>query len=128
MHNISRSKRNWNLTFQTLEFDQVKEHNKRNTFLQKSCRKWGRETSSAPLFAFWNSFIWGKSKRSAAQYVLIDLNLAYETIKQYSMKTLIQNIKKLCATLNYWPWDMLDFDFFRKGLGIVFSPHFAYDL
>ena len=36
-------------------------YNKRNTFLQKPCRKWDQETSSDPLF-FWKSFIWGKNK------------------------------------------------------------------
>ena len=38
------------------------EYNKRIIFLLNSCRKWGRETSFTPLFAFWKSFIWGKSK------------------------------------------------------------------
>ena len=45
--NISRSKGN-----QTLKFGQLIEYNNRNIFLQKSCRKWGRETSSRPLFVF----------------------------------------------------------------------------
>ena len=58
--NISRSKRS-----QTLKFRQVKKH-KSNSFLQKSCRKRGRETSSIPLFVFLKSFIWGKCKCSAA--------------------------------------------------------------
>ena len=35
---------------------------------------------------------------------------------------------KLHETLDYWSRDMLDFDFSEKGLGIVFPPHFAYDL
>ena len=48
--NISQSK-----------FGQLKEHNKRNIFLQKLCRKWGKETSSRPLFIFQKSLIWGET-------------------------------------------------------------------
>ena len=43
--NISQSKGN-----QTMKFGQLIEYNKRNIFLQKLCRKWGRETSSRPLY------------------------------------------------------------------------------
>ena len=35
-----------------MEFGQVKQYNKRSTFLQKSCRKWGKTTSSGPTFVF----------------------------------------------------------------------------
>ena len=42
--NISRSKGN-----QAMKFGQTIEDNKRNIFLQKSCRKWVKETSSSPL-------------------------------------------------------------------------------
>ena len=45
--NISQSKDN-----QTINFDQLIECNKRNIFLQKSCRKRGKESSSRPLFIF----------------------------------------------------------------------------
>ena len=45
--NISRSKDN-----QTMKFGQLIECNNRNTFLQKSCRKWGRGTSSRHFFVF----------------------------------------------------------------------------
>ena len=38
--NISRKKSN-----QAMKIDQIMEHNNRNTFLQKSWRKCGRETS-----------------------------------------------------------------------------------
>ena len=51
---------------QTMKFSQLIEYNKRNIFAQKLCRKWGRETSSRPLFSFSKSLIWGKSKWSAA--------------------------------------------------------------
>ena len=55
--NISQSKGN-----QTMKFGQLIEYNKRNIFLQKLCRKWGRETSSRPLFVAPKSFLWGKHK------------------------------------------------------------------
>ena len=44
----------------------VTEYNRRNIFLQKSCRKWDRETSSRSLSIFQKSFKWDKCKRSAA--------------------------------------------------------------
>ena len=59
--NISQSKCN-----QTMKFGQIIEYNKRNIFLQKLFGKWGRETSSRPLFSFWKSLIWGESELSAA--------------------------------------------------------------
>ena len=34
----------------------------RNIFLQKSCRKWGRQISSRPLFVFKKSFTYGKKQ------------------------------------------------------------------
>ena len=43
--NISQSKGN-----QTMKFGQLIEYNKRNIFLPKLCRKWGKEISSRPLF------------------------------------------------------------------------------
>ena len=45
--NISKSQDN-----QTMKFGELIEYNKRNMFLQKSCRERGRETSSRPLFVF----------------------------------------------------------------------------
>ena len=35
-----------------MKFGQVIEYNKRNIFIEKSYRKWGRETSSKPAFVF----------------------------------------------------------------------------
>ena len=45
--NISQSKGN-----QTMKFGQLMEYKKSNIFLQKLCKKWGKETSSRPLFIF----------------------------------------------------------------------------
>ena len=47
--NISQSKGN-----QTMKFGQLIEYNKRNIFLQKLCRKWGRETSSRLVPDYWS--------------------------------------------------------------------------
>ena len=110
--NISQSKHN-----HTMKFGQFIEYNKRNIFLKKkSCRNWDTETSSRPLSAFWKSFIWGRSKWSAAWflYILIALNLAY-------------NKSKLHKTFDYWSRDMLNFKFLEKVLGIVAPPHFLND-
>ena len=57
LSNISQSEGN-----QTMKLGQLIEHNKRNVFLQK----WGKETSSRPLYFLKKSSIWGKSKWSAA--------------------------------------------------------------
>ena len=46
LSNISQSKDN-----QTMKIEQLIEYN-RNIFLQKLCRKEGKETSSRPLFIF----------------------------------------------------------------------------
>ena len=45
---ISQSKDN-----QAMKFGQLIKCNMGIIFLQKSCRKWGKETSSRPLFVFW---------------------------------------------------------------------------
>ena len=52
--NISQSKGN-----PTMKFCQ--KYNKINIFLQKLCGKWGRKSSSRPLYIFWKSLILGES-------------------------------------------------------------------
>ena len=59
--NISQSKDN-----QIMKFGQLIEYDKRNIFLQKLCRKWGKEIISRPIFIFWKSLIWGEGKWFAA--------------------------------------------------------------
>ena len=92
------------------------EYNKRNIFLQKLCRKLGRETSSTPVFKFKKKLIWSENQWSAtkSQYISIALNLPYSKNKLYK-------------TLDYWSRDMLNFNFSEKVLGLVSPPHFAYD-
>ena len=57
--NISQSKSN-----QIMKFDQLTGYNKRNIFLQKSCRKCGRKAGPRSIFVFQKCFIRGKSERS----------------------------------------------------------------
>ena len=59
--NISQSKGN-----QTMKFGQLIEYNKINTFLQKLCEKWSKETSSRPPCIFWKCLRWDESKWAAA--------------------------------------------------------------
>ena len=40
---------------------------------------------------------------------------------------LIFNKTKLYKTVNYWSRDILNFDFLKKGLGIVSPTHFVFD-
>ena len=84
-------------------------------FLQKSCKKWVKETSSRPIFVFWKRFILGKCKWCAASfpYISIALKLAY-------------NENELYKTWDFWSRDMLNFDFSEKDLEIVSSPNFMY--
>ena len=67
-----------------MKFGQAIKYNKRNTFLQKSCRKWGRETSSRSLFVCQKSFILGKNKWFAVwfNYISIALELGYQKKKK----------------------------------------------
>ena len=99
-----------------MTFGQLIEYVKINIFIEKSCRKWGRKTSSRPLFVFLKSFIFGKSKWSAAsfRYTPIALKLAY-------------NKNKLFKTWRYRSRDMLNSDILDKGLRIVSPSHFMYD-
>ena len=69
---------------------QLIEYNKRKIFLQKLCRKWGRETNSSPFFIFEKCLIPGKSKRLQLSfnivvsiYFSIYFNLGYNKNKQY---------------------------------------------
>ena len=90
-----------------MKFGQLIWHNKKNIFLLKSCKKWGRETSSRRIFVFFFK------KLYIRQYISIALNLEC-------------NKNKLCKTLYYWSRDMLHLDFFEKGLGKVSPPHVQY--
>ena len=89
--NISRGKDN-----QTMKFGQLIEYNMRTIFLQTSCRKWGKNTSSRPLFVYYKNFIWSKSKSSEpkCQYSLIVLDLDMQ-LKQTIWKFRLPVLKTL---------------------------------
>ena len=90
-------------------------YNERNIFLQKPCKKWGRETSFRPLFVFKKALYEAKTKgQQLSFYIWIAFNLEY-------------NKNKLYKTLDYSSRDMLNFNFLEKGLGIVSPPNFVHD-
>ena len=74
-----------------MTFGQLIEYSKRNILLQKSCRKWGRETSPRPLFIFWKSVIQGRSQCAAASfhYISIAHKLAYNKNEPYQTLRLL---------------------------------------
>ena len=93
-----------------MKFGQLIEYININILLHKSSKKCGRDTSSRPLFVFWKSFIWVKTKCSAAwfQYISIALNLVY-----------IEN--KHLKNLGHRSRDILNFGFSEKDLEYDFS-------
>ena len=97
-----------------MKVGQLIEYPKRNIFLKKLYRKWGRETSSSPLYIFQKSFILGKSKWSAAWFHYISVALK-----------LTCNGNKLFKTLHYWSRDLLNFNILDEILGIVCPAHFV---
>ena len=96
-----------------MKLSQSIEYNKRNIFIQKLCRKLGRETSFRPPFILKKWLIWSKSNWSAAwfQYFSIALNFGY-------------NKNNLHKTLDYWSRDILSFNFPGKGLYTTFCVWF----
>ena len=66
------------------------------------------KTSSRPLFEV----------KASGLHILVSI--------YFDSLNLACNKRKLYKTINYWPRDMLNFNFFEKGLGIV-STQFAHD-
>ena len=66
------------------------------------------KTSSRPLFEV----------KASGLHILVSI--------YFDSLNLACNKSKLYKTINYWSRDMLNFNFFEKGLGIV-STQFAYD-
>ena len=71
--NISQSKGN-----QTMKFGQLIEYNKRNIFLQKLCRKWGKETSSRPLYFLKKLNMWKQVVCSLVSGYVVSPQLAIQ--------------------------------------------------
>ena len=82
--------------------------------MSREARERGNETSPRPLFTFWKSFIWDQSKGSTASVYFDSVQLGIQW-------------KKLPKTLENWSTDMLNFNFLKKGLGIVFPQGFMHD-
>ena len=61
---ISRSKGN-----QAIKFHELIKYSVRNICLQKSCRKWGRETSSRPFSVLRKLYVWSKQEGFAWQEI-----------------------------------------------------------
>ena len=85
--NISRSKGN-----QTMKLGPLIEYNNRNIFLQRICRKWGRETSSRPE----------KRIFQRDEYILTRKVFCVTTRNVYIIKYLLYYvISELVSILNY---------------------------
>ena len=112
MPNISWSKIN-----QIIKSGQLIKHNKINIFLQKSCRKWGKKTSSRH-FIFLNKKVLYELKTSR-------LLLKFETFWLPSTWHTIKN--KLHKILGYWCRDIFKSYFLEKCLRKVSPPHFVYE-
>ena len=102
LHNISHCKGN-----QTMKFGPLIEYNKSNIFLQKSCRKWGSENSSKPLYFL---------KSSKPLYFLKKLNARWKQVACSLVSIYFDNPQiaiqrsKLYKTLGCWSRDMLNFN------------------
>ena len=105
--NDSRCKDN-----QTVTFDQLIKYSVSNIFIQKSCRKWGRETSSRPLFVSEKSL---RSKQVVNNLVLIYFVRPRPQQKQtlYYFKLMIRRY------VQFW--------FLIKGSGTSFSTTSFYN-
>ena len=105
--NDSRCKDN-----QTVTFDQLIKYSVSNIFIQKSCRKWGRETSSRPLFVSEKSL---RSKQVVNNLVLIYFVRPRPQQKQtlYYFKLMIRRYAQ------FW--------FLIKGSGTSFSTTSFYN-
>ena len=107
--NISRSKGN-----QTMKFSQVIEYDKRNIFLQKSCRKWNRKTSYR-LLLFKEA--WYEVKASGLQ---LSFNMFWQSSTWHTIKTSYT----LSSCMNIDP-EICSILVFRKGSGNSISIAFC---
>ena len=101
-----------------MKLGQLIEYNKKNIFLQKLCRKCGKETSSRPLLFF------NKKTQLNMKWKQVVCNLVSI---YFNSLNLLYNKERLYKTLDYWSRDMFNFNFSEKGLGLVSPPHFVYD-
>ena len=100
-----------------MKLGQLIEYNNRNIFIQKLCKKRGRETSSRPLFIFLKmpNMRW-KQVVCSLVLILFWVPATWDTLKT-----------NLYKTLGYWSRDKLNFIFSEKGLGLFSPERFVYD-
>ena len=98
--NISRNKSN-----QAMKFRQLIKYNNGNTFLEKSCRKLGRKTSSRPAFVFLKKLSMSQKQRvcSLPSIYLDSLQLGIQ------LKQTLKNFKLLIQR-------NAQFQFLRRGV------------
>ena len=94
-----------------MKFGQLIEYNVTNIFLEKSCRRWGRETGFRPLFFYKKALYEIKAK---GFHILVSI---YFDSPRLEHKTKLNCIK----LLDCWPRVMLNFDISEKSLWLV-SP------
>ena len=98
---------------QDMKFGMLIKYNVRNIFLQKYCKKWGRETSSRPIFVFVFLKASYKVKTSCPHLIfniLVDLHLDIQWNKLYNIYIYIYRYAQ--------------FLFFTKWSGTSFSTSF----
>ena len=108
LRNISRSKGHQKMTFGPLT-----EYNKRNIF----CKNHGL---GRLVFFFFK-----KKKKLFVRWKQVVCSLLS---KYFDSPQLAYNKNKLYKTLNYWSRDMLNLNFSEKGLGLISTLHFVYNV
>ena len=108
LRNISRSKGHQKMTFGPLI-----EYNKRNIF----CKNHGL---GRLVFFFFK-----KKKKLFVRWKQVVCSLLS---KYFDSPQLAYNKNKLYKTLNYWSRDMLNLNFSEKGLGLISTLHFVYNV
>ena len=95
-----------------MKFDQLIEYNKINIFLQKLSRKWGKKTSSRPLFILLKklNMRWKQVVCSLVSTYFDSLNLSYNRNKLYKLlETKLWTIyPEICSILIFQKrvWDL----------------------
>ena len=103
---------------QAMKCGQFVEYNVRSIFLQKSCRKWGKETlSSLDIFLFFKKFY---NKVKASDWYLSHIIYFDRPVLGHKVK-INYNISD-CGSR-----DSLSLDLLEKDLGLVSAPQFVYD-
>ena len=98
-----------------MKFRQLIEYNKRNIFLQKSCRNNTGRLVPDLSCVFKKALNEVKARSVQLSFNIFGYPSTWHTIKTNWIK------------LHCWSEDMLNFDFLENSLRIVSLPHFVYD-